>query len=161
MSAAVPAAVITVSDRCARGERADRSGPAAAAMLAEAGYDVAPVVLIPDGQDTVESAIRSALARGTRVVLTTGGTGVSPRDLTPEGTARVLDRLLPGVAEQIRRQDADDVPTAVLSRGLAGVAGHALVVNAPGSVGGVTSAVRVLLPLIRHLLDQLDGGDHA
>ncbi len=130
-------------------------------MLAEAGYAVAPVVLIPDGEDTVENAIRSALAQGTRVVLTTGGTGVSPRDLTPEGTARVLERQLPGVAEQIRRQDADDVPTAVLSRGLAGVAGQALVVNAPGSVGGATAAVRVILPLIQHLLDQLDGGDHA
>ncbi|SEE93082.1 MogA/MoaB family molybdenum cofactor biosynthesis protein [Ruania alba] len=160
MAVGVPAVVITVSDRCAAGAREDRSGPAAAALLGDAGYSVAPVTVVPDGADAVEQAVRAALDQGARLVLTTGGTGIAPRDRTPEGTARVLDRELPGIAEQIRRCDADTVPTSILSRGVAGVVGVALVVNAPGSVNGVTSAVQVLLAVAPHVLDQLDGGDH-
>ncbi|MBK5249494.1 MAG: MogA/MoaB family molybdenum cofactor biosynthesis protein [Actinomycetales bacterium] len=160
MAEGVSAVVITVSDRCARGERPDVSGPRAASLLAQAGYDVGRVRVVPDGVASVEGALRAALADGARFVLTTGGTGVSPRDLTPEGTARVLERELPGIAEALRRRDEAEVPTAVLSRGLAGTVGTALVVNAPGSTNGVTSAVAVLLPLLKHVLDQLDGGDH-
>jgi len=160
MTQHVAVVVITVSNRCARGEREDRSGTEAARRLSEAGYDVAPVQIIPDGAEGVSEAITAAVDAGARVVLTTGGTGISPTDRTPEGTEPVLDRTLPGVAAAIRQRDADLVPTAVLSRGLAGTRGRTLVVNAPGSQGGVTTAVDVLLPLIPHVLSQLDGGDH-
>jgi molybdenum cofactor synthesis domain-containing protein len=160
---AVAGAVITVSDRCARGEAEDRSGPLAAELLAGAGVR-AGVVVVPDGAESVRRALRAALADGARVVLTTGGTGVSPRDLTPEGTRDVLTRELPGLAEAIRARGAVTVPTAVLSRGLVGIArgrdGEALVLNVPGSTGGVRDAVAVLAPLLPHILDQLAGGDH-
>ena len=160
MTQHVAVTVITVSNRCARGEREDRSGTEAARRLREAGYDVAPVQVIPDGAEGVSETITAAVDAGARVVLTTGGTGISPQDRTPEGTEPILDRTLPGVAAAIRQRDADLVPTAVLSRGLAGTRGHTLVVNAPGSLGGVTTALDVLLPLIPHVLSQLDGGDH-
>ena len=137
--APVPGVVITVSDRCARGEAEDVSGPLATRLLAGIGVE-APVVVVPDGVTSVRRAIRAALAAGARVVLTTGGTGVGPRDLTPEGTGPLLVRELPGLAEAIRARGAVAVPTAVLSRGLAGIAagatGEALVVNVPGSPGG-------------------------
>lgn len=159
--------VITVSDRVADGVREDRSGPLAL-ELATAALD-APVDLrvVPDGADAVTGAVRAALARGSRLVVTTGGTGVSPRDRTPEGTAPVLDRELPGVAEAIRHAGAEQTPHAVLTRGLVGVVdaadGHpgAVVANLPGSTGGVRDGLAVLLPLVPHLLDQLGGGDHA
>lgn len=157
-------AVITVSDRCARGEAEDRSGPLAAELLAGVGIR-ADVVVVPDGVESVRGALRAALAGGARVVLTTGGTGVSPRDLTPEGTRDLLARELPGLAEAIRARGAAAVPAAVLSRGLAGIAagrdGEALVVNAPGSPGAVRDALAVLGPLVPHVLDQLAGGDHG
>lgn len=159
----IPGAVVTVSDRCARGEATDRSGPLAAELLAAAGVH-AEVVVVPDGVESVSAALRAALAAGARVVVTTGGTGVTPRDLTPEGTAEVLEQQLPGVVEAIRARGARTVPTAVLSRGLAGIAtgtaGKAFVVNAPGSTGGVRDTLAVLTPLLGHLLSQLDGGDH-
>jgi molybdenum cofactor synthesis domain-containing protein len=160
----VAGAVITVSDRCARGEAEDRSGPLAAELLAGVGVR-ADVMVVPDGVESVRGALRAALAGGARVVLTTGGTGVSPRDLTPEGTRDVLTRELPGLAEAIRARGAAAVPAAVLSRGLAGIAagrdGEALVVNAPGSPGAVRDALAVLGPLLPHVLDQLAGGDHG
>lgn len=160
---AAAGAVITVSDRCARGEAEDRSGPLAAQLLADAGVR-AEVVVVPDGVDPVRRAVRAALGTGARVVLTTGGTGISPRDLTPEATSTLLTRELPGLAEAIRQRGAATVPTAVLSRGLAGVApgrdGEALVVNVPGSTGAVRDALAVLAPLLPHVLDQLAGGDH-
>ncbi|MFH5820992.1 molybdenum cofactor biosynthesis protein B [Georgenia sp. AZ-5] len=159
----VRGAVVTVSDRCARGEAEDRSGPLAAELLAGAGVS-AGVVVVPDGVDPVRSAIRRALADGARLVLTTGGTGLAPRDLTPEATGPLLVRELPGLAEAIRARGAAAVPTAVLSRGLAGIArgraGEALVVNVPGSPGAVRDAVAVLAPLVRHVLDQLGGAGH-
>lgn len=160
---AIRGVVITVSDRCSRGEADDRSGPLAAELLAAAGVQ-AEVVVIPDGASSVTGAVREALAAGARVVVTTGGTGVAPRDRTPEGTAEVLEQELPGLAEAIRARGSASVPTAVLSRGLAGVAsgagGPAVVVNAPGSTGGVRDTIAVLTPLLGHLLSQLDGGDH-
>jgi len=159
------AAVITVSDRSASGERADASGPAATARLADAGFEAVHVAVVPDGAASVEAAIAAALTAGFRLVVTTGGTGVGPRDLTPEGTGPLLDAELPGVAEEIRRRGASVVPTAVLSRGLAGIAAptgqpHAVVVNLPGSIGGVEDGLDVLIPLMPHLIAQLDGGDH-
>lgn len=169
-SGATRGVVLTVSDRCHRGEREDRSGPLAAELLAEFGV-AAEVRVIPDGAASVHAAIREALTGGARVVFTTGGTGVAPRDRTPEGTLDHLDRELPGLAQAIRDQGRGHgaearVPTAVLSRGLAGTADArdglpgAVIVNAPGSTGGVRDAVAVLGPLVGHLLDQLDGGDH-
>lgn len=162
--------VLTVSDRCARGEREDRSGPLAATLLADFGID-AQVRVIADGAGSVHAAIAEALADGARVVLTSGGTGVAPRDRTPEGTLDHLDRELPGLAQAIRDHGRGygaeaRVPTAVLSRGVAGTVDArdgrpgAVIVNAPGSPGGVRDTVAVLGPLLGHLLDQLDGGDH-
>ncbi|HRP99142.1 MAG TPA: MogA/MoaB family molybdenum cofactor biosynthesis protein [Terrimesophilobacter sp.] len=151
--------VITVSDRSARGERADASGPRAVELLEAEGF-VVELSVVPDGADSVTDAIRSAVASGARLVLTSGGTGVGPRDETPEGTRPLLTKELPGIAEALRREGAAKTPFAVLSRGLAGVVGDALVVNLPGSAKAVAEGIEVLLPLVPHLLDQLSGGDH-
>jgi len=156
-----PAVVITVSDRCANGAAEDRSGPAAAALLESAGYTVQAIRVVPDGVDSVRQALEAAVTDGARVVVTTGGTGIGPRDLTPEATTAVLDRLLPGIPEAVRAAGAAQLPTAVLSRGVAGTVGSTLVVNAPGSPGGVTDTLAVVLPLVPHVLSQLDGGDHG
>jgi len=154
------AVVITVSDRCSTGAAEDRSGPRAASLLTEAGYAVEDVRVVPDGVESVQQALAAAVADGARVVVTAGGTGVGPRDHTPEATAAVLERTLPGIAEEIRRVGSHTVPTALLSRGLIGTLGGAVVVNAPGSPGGVTDTLAVVVPLLDHLLAQLDGGDH-
>jgi molybdenum cofactor synthesis domain-containing protein len=156
------AVVVVASDRCAAGLAEDVSGPTAAAALADAGLGTASVVVVPDGVESVGSAVRDALGSGARLVVTCGGTGVGPRDRTPEATRPLLELELPGVAEAIRRAGAATVPTAVLSRGLAGVAaGGAVVVNLAGSPGAVRDGIGVLAPLLPHLLDQLGGGDHS
>ncbi|RLK52919.1 molybdenum cofactor synthesis domain-containing protein [Microbacterium telephonicum] len=154
------AAVVTVSDRSAAGLREDRSGPLAVAALRGAGFACADAAIVADGADAVESALREALASGARVIVTTGGTGVAPRDRTPEGTRRVLERELPGIAEELRRRGAAAKPVALLSRGIAGVAGAALIVNLPGSTGGVTDGMPLVVAVAGHVLDQLDGADH-
>jgi len=155
------AAVITVSDRSAAGLRADASGPVAVRLLRDAGWDCADAVIVPDGADSVAAAIRDRIADGARLVVTSGGTGISPRDRTPEGTARVLERELPGIAEELRRRGAAQKPAGMLSRGLAGIASGALVVNLPGTPAAVETGVPVVLSVAGHVLDQLDGGDHA
>ena len=131
-----------------------------AAALAEAGFAVTGPVVVPDG-DEVGGALREAVAAGHAVVITTGGTGLSPNDHTPEQTRAVLDREIPQLAAAIARYGVDHgVPTAVLSRGLAGAAGRTLVVNLPGSSGGARDGMAVLNPLLTHAVSQLRGGDH-
>jgi len=156
------AAVITVSDRSASGERSDRSGPLAVAALRDAGWACAEPAVVADGDDSVEAALHAALGSGARLIVTTGGTGVGPRDRTPEGTARVITRELPGIAEELRRRGAAEKPGGMLTRGLAGVVdpSGALVVNLPGSTAAVTSGMPVVLSVARHVVDQLAGGDH-
>lgn len=154
------AVVVTVSDRSAAGERDDASGPAAVAALREAGWTCGDPAVVPDGAESVAAALRAAVATGAGLVVTTGGTGVGPRDRTPEGTAQVLDRELPGIAEELRRIGAAEKPGGMLSRGLAGVTGAALVVNLPGSPAGVASGMPVILAVAHHVVSQLAGGDH-
>jgi len=154
------AAVITCSNRAAAGTYPDRSGPVIVDTLRAWGLEVADPVVVPDG-DPVGEALRSALASGVDLVLTTGGTGLTPTDQTPEQTRPVLEREVPGIADAIRAAGAaKGVPTAVLSRGLAGSVGSTLVVNLPGSTGGVRDALAVLEPIWEHALSQLAGGDH-
>lgn len=154
------AAVVTVSDRSSRGERADTSGPAAVAALREGGFDCDDAVVVPDGADSVEQTLRSIVATGAALIVTTGGTGLSPRDQTPEGTARVIEREVPGIAEELRRLGVTQKPAAMLSRGLAGAAGTTLIVNLPGSSAAVRSGMPVILSVAAHVADQLRGGDH-
>jgi molybdenum cofactor synthesis domain-containing protein len=154
------AAVITVSDRASRGEREDLSGPIAVAALREAGFACDEPVVVPDGADSVERALRQAMNRGVRVIVTTGGTGVGPRDETPEATERVITRRIPGIAEELRRRATADKPAGMLSRGRAGVAEAALVVNLPGSPAAVEAGMPVILSVAPHVLGQLRGDDH-
>ena len=130
------------------------------AALRDEGFEVDDPVVVPDGEP-VGAAIKEAVASGARAVLTTGGTGLTPTDRTPEVTRPLLDREVPGVAEAIRaRGVAQGVPTAALSRGLAGVSGQAFVVNLPGSRGGVKDGLAVVVPLLRHAVEQIVGSDH-
>jgi molybdopterin adenylyltransferase len=151
----VRAAVLTVSDGVAAGEREDRSGELLAELLAREGYDVERRV-VPDERDEVADAIAD-LADGARLVLTTGGTGLGPRDVTPEATMAVLDRPAPGIAEAIRADAIARTPHGLLSRGIAGVRGSSLVVNLPGSTGGCRDGFAVLRPALGHALELLAG----
>lgn len=154
------AVVITVSDRAASGDRADASGPVAVEALRQAGFTCDDARVVPDGADAVEAALRDALATGAVLVITSGGTGIAPRDQTPEGTARVLERAVPGIPEELRRLGAAVAPGGLLSRGLTGVAAGALIVNLPGSPGAVADGMRVVLRVAGHVVEQLAGGDH-
>jgi molybdenum cofactor synthesis domain-containing protein len=160
LPAGASAVVVTVSDRSAAGERADTSGPLLVDLLQSLGFDVARPVVVPDVVDDIEAALRVAVGSGADLVVTTGGTGMSPRDVTPEATMRVVDRLAPGIAEALRQQNRQQVPTTILSRAVAGIADHSLVVNLPGSTGGVRDGVAVLTPVVGHAVAQLRGGDH-
>ncbi len=156
------ALAVTVSNRASAGVYEDRSGPVLVDLLRAAGCSVVdgPVV-VADG-DPVEAVLLEAVEEGYDVVVTTGGTGLTPGDLTPEMTRRVLEREIPGIAEALRSAGAAaGVPTAILSRGLAGVAGHTLIVNLPGSTGGVRDGVAVLAPVLGHAVSQINGGDHV
>ncbi|MEV5483843.1 MULTISPECIES: MogA/MoaB family molybdenum cofactor biosynthesis protein [Streptomyces] len=154
------ALVVTASNRAAAGVYADKGGPLLAEGLTAMGFEVDGPQVVPDG-DPVEAALQAAVASARyAVILTTGGTGLSPTDRTPEATRRVLDYEVPGIPEAIRAAGRTKVPTAALSRGLAGVAGTTLIVNLPGSSGGVRDGLAVLTDLLPHAVDQIRGGDH-
>jgi molybdenum cofactor synthesis domain-containing protein len=160
VAASLKAAVVVASNRAAAGVYADTTGPLIVEALRADGWDVAEALVVEDG-DPVGAAIRAAVADGARLVLTTGGTGLTPTDRTPEVTRALLDREVPGIAEAIRAHGlAKGVPAAMLSRGLAGVAGSALVVNLPGSSGGVRDGLEVVVPVLRHAVEQIVGSDH-
>jgi molybdenum cofactor synthesis domain-containing protein len=154
------ALVVTASNRASAGVYEDRGGPVLVEGLRSMGFEVEGPVVVPDG-DPVETALRAAIAEGYQVVLTTGGTGLSPTDSTPEATLRVIDRPVPGLAEAIRAYGvAQGVPTAALSRGVAGLAGRTLIVNLPGSPGGCHDGIAVLTGVLPHAVDQIRGADH-
>ncbi|MBA2414590.1 MAG: MogA/MoaB family molybdenum cofactor biosynthesis protein [Geodermatophilaceae bacterium] len=155
------AVVVTASNRAAAGVYADRSGQALAVGLRELGLAVAEPVVLPDDRAQISAVLREAATAGIDLVVTTGGTGCSPTDITPEATRDVVERDAPGLADAIRAYGAPTVPTAVLSRGVAGLVGRTLIVNLPGSTGGVKDGLAVLGPLLPHLISQLRGGDHA
>ena len=158
--AAYRAVVITCSTRAATGVYADKGGPLVVEALRQWGFDVGDPTVVPDGPEVGE-ALSAALATQPDLVVTTGGTGLTPTDGTPEATRPLLDREVPGIAEAIRAAGvAKGVPTAMLSRGLAGLAGSTLVVNLPGSSGGVRDALAVLEPVVPHAISQIRGGDH-
>ena len=154
------AVVVTASNRASAGVYPDRSGQALAEGLRALGFAVDGPHVCRDDVDDLAEVLREAVASGTDVVLTTGGTGLSPTDVTPEATRAVLERVAPGIAEAVRRYGADQVPTSVLSRGVAGTAGRTLIVNLPGSTGGARDGLAVLGPVLVHAVEQLHGGDH-
>jgi molybdenum cofactor synthesis domain-containing protein len=155
----IRALAVTVSNRASAGVYEDTSGPVLVERLRALGCEVDGPVVIPDGEP-VEETLRDAVAHGYDAVVTSGGTGLTPMDLTPEMTRRVIEREVPGIADAIRLTSIDKVPTAMLSRGVAGVSGRTLIVNLPGSTGGVKDGMDVLAGVLRHAVDQIRGGDH-
>jgi molybdenum cofactor biosynthesis protein B len=160
LPAGARAAVITVSDRSHGGLRHDSSGPLLSALLTELGFEVGDVAVVPDEVDAVQGAVRAAVAASADIVVTTGGTGFAPRDVTPEAVRPMLERDAPGIVEALRQYRRDEVPTTILSRAVAGTVGSSFVVTLPGSTGGVRDGVAVLAPVVGHLVAQLRGGDH-
>jgi len=160
VAAQLRAGVVVASNRAAAGVYADTTGPLIVEALRADGWQVDDAAVVPDGEPVAE-AIQAAVDAGARAVLTTGGTGLTPTDRTPEVTRALLDREVPGIAEAIRACGvANGVPTAALSRGVAGICGDALVVNLPGSSGGVRDGLAVVVPLLRHAVEQIKGSDH-
>lgn len=159
MSAELAARVIVASNRAAAGVYADTSGPVLVEGLRALGFDVPDPIVVPDGEP-VRNALTAAIAAGVPLVVTSGGTGITPTDRTPDVTAELLDYQVPGIAEAIRAYSREAVPTSALSRAVAGVAGRTLIVNLPGSRGGARDGLAVLGAIAVHAVEQLAGGDH-
>ena len=155
------AVVITASNRASAGVYADTSGEILAAGLTKLGYELKDPIVIPDNISQIQAAIELSLAGNVDLIVTTGGTGVSPHDLTPEATAPLIKKLLPGIPEAFRAYSRDRVPTTDLSRGLAGVTGSSLIINLPGSPGGVKDGLVIIERLAGHVHDQIAGVDHT
>jgi molybdenum cofactor biosynthesis protein B len=151
------AQVVTVSDRCFAGEMEDESGPALAALLQEAGFEVIGPVVVPDSRARIIDELLAATAAGLELVVTTGGTGLGPRDVTPQATSALLDYRVDGLAEEMRRAGREKTPLAMLSRSLAGVRERTLILNLPGSVRGATESLEAVLPALGHALQLLRG----
>lgn len=149
--------VITVSDGVSAGTREDTSGPALVTLMQNADFEVSGPEVVPDKQERICDAIVGAVVNGADLVVTTGGTGLGPRDVTPQATAMLIDYEVPGLAEVMRSAGVASTPMAVLSRGLAGVRGHSLIVNTPGSVKGATESLEAILPVLGHAIQLLHG----
>lgn len=149
--------VITISDRVSAGQMEDQSGPALLRLLRAAQFEISGPEVVPDVKERIGEAIETAAARGADVVITTGGTGLGPRDVTPQATSAVIDFEVPGLGEAMRRAGAASTPMAALSRGVAGVRGRTLVVNVPGSVKGATESLEAVMPMLGHAIRLLHG----
>jgi molybdenum cofactor synthesis domain-containing protein len=162
MSTTLRAAVLTVSDSVFQGKRRDGSGPAVVELLQKSGWTVAHTRVVADDLAVLAATLRELTSQQVEAVFTTGGTGVAPRDVTPEATRKVITREIPGIAEHMRREGAKTTPTAALSRGVAGISGHTLVINLPGSPQGAVDSLKSVLPILQHAAELLAGGDpHA
>jgi len=157
----IKVAILTVSDTCARGEREDRSGPAIREILSAGGFEICEECIVADDRDAIAAALVGfSENRGCDLVFTTGGTGLGPRDVTPEATASVCERLVPGLGELMRAEGRKHTPNAMLSRGIAGLRGRTLIVNLPGSPRAVRECLDVLGPVLPHAIEMMRGGGH-
>lgn len=154
------AVVVTASNRASKGVYHDTSGEILFAGLTDLGYEVSPVIIVEDNIDQIQNALKNALSKKIDLIVTTGGTGISPTDVTPEATLPLIEKLIPGISEAMRAYSREKVPTADLSRGVAGVTGKSLIINLPGSPGAVRDGLEIIQRLASHIFDQLAGKDH-